>query len=270
MNRYQNLYKTLIPYKQGCFIPFLILGDPFFDMSLKIIDTVINNGADGLELGFPFSDPLADGEIIQKANLRALNSGININACFEMLYTIRKKYNTIPIGLLLYANLIFKFGINKFYSKCSNIGIDSILIADVPMEESIDFRKFAHSNNILSVFICPPDAKKDIIKNVSMYSTGYIYLLSRSGVTGIDKKVIMPPLNLINHLKKLTQVPLIQGFGISHPKQIQKIILSGISGVICGSIIIKLIEDYYKNERKLIKEIICLSHSLKQATKIFN
>ncbi|XBC38419.1 MAG: tryptophan synthase subunit alpha [Buchnera aphidicola (Floraphis choui)] len=268
MNRYQKLYDKLIPFKRGCFIPFIVIGDPSINTFLKIIDTLIENGADGLELGIPFSDPIADGKVVQKANLRAFKSGINVNKCFAVLYEIRKKYSTIPIGLLLYANLIFKFGINNFYLKCSNIGIDSVLIADLPIEESHSFRQCAMINNILQVFVCPPDAKNDIIEKISVYSKGYIYLLSRSGVTGIDDKIIVPPLNLINKLRQLTKTPLIQGFGISNPNQIKQIISSGISGVICGSIIIQLIENYFYNEKKLIKEIKRLSLSLKIAASI--
>ncbi|QCI23564.1 tryptophan synthase subunit alpha [Buchnera aphidicola] len=268
MNRYQKLCKKLIPFKKGCFIPFVVLGDPSIDMSLKIINALIENGADGLELGIPFSDPIADGEIIQKANLRAFNSKINLHKCFDILSEIREKHQTIPIGLLLYSNLIFKFGINKFYLKCYKIGIDSILIADLPIEESYVFRKYAIINNILPVFICPPDAKKNVIKNIAIHSQGYIYLLSRSGVTGINQEIMIPPLSLINKLKKLTKTPLIQGFGVSYPYQIQKIILSGISGVICGSIIAKLIENYFQDDDKLIKEIIFLSKSFKKATII--
>ncbi|XBC42018.1 MAG: tryptophan synthase subunit alpha [Buchnera aphidicola (Kaburagia rhusicola rhusicola)] len=268
MNRYQKLYKTLIPFKHGCFIPFVILGDPSINTSLKIIDILIENGADGLELGIPFSDPLADGKIIQNANLRAFSSGISIYKCFKMLHDIRKKHKTIPIGLLSYANLIFKFGIKDFYLKCSNMDIDSILIADLPIEESYSFRKYAKICHISPVFICPPDAEQNIIKKIAKYSTGYIYLLSRSGVTGIDNEIIVPPLYLINKLKKITNVPIIQGFGISNTKQIKQIILSGISGIICGSIIIQLIEQYCHDEEKLIQKIKNLSLSLKKATKI--
>ncbi|XBC42525.1 MAG: tryptophan synthase subunit alpha [Buchnera aphidicola (Meitanaphis elongallis)] len=268
MNRYQTLYKKLVPFKKGCFIPFVILGDPSIDISLKIVDVLIENGADGLELGIPFSDPLADGKIIQKANLRAFSSGINVVKCLTMLHKIRKKYKTIPIGILSYANLIFQFGINNFYLKCSNINIDSILIADLPIEESYKFRQCAEINNISQVFICPPDAQQDLIEKISMYSTGYIYLLSRSGVTGTDQDIIIPPLNLINQLKRLTNIPIIQGFGISHPKQIKKIILSGVSGVICGSVIIQLIEHYWFDKKKLMEKIKNLSKSLHQSTQI--
>ncbi|XBC41514.1 MAG: tryptophan synthase subunit alpha [Buchnera aphidicola (Nurudea yanoniella)] len=268
MDRYKSLFKQLIPFKKGCFIPFVVLGDPSENMSLKIIDILIEHGADGLELGIPFSDPLADGKIVQKANLRAFHSGITVHKCFEILKIIRKKNEIIPIGLLLYANLIFKFGINKFYLECFKIGIDSVLIADLPIEESLDFRKCAYNNNISTVFICPPDAKKNIIEKISYYSSGYIYLLSRPGVTGINKRISLPSKKLINQFKKLTITPLIQGFGISNPIQIQRIVQSGISGVICGSVIIKLIENYFNNEKKLLKEIKKLSQSFKKATII--
>jgi len=267
-NRYQELNKTLILYKRACFIPFVILGDPSVEISIKIIHTLIQNGADGLELGIPFSDPLADGPIIQKANLRAFKANITIIKCFEILLKLRKLYNKIPIGILTYANLIFQFGIKKFYLKCSQIDIDSVLIADLPIEESLVFRTHALKNNIHPIFICPPNSNNTFLKKISVYSTGYIYLLSRPGVTGINKNLNLPSQNLLKKLKKLTQVPIIQGFGISNSHQIKDIILSGVSGVICGSIIIKIIEDNLNNYKNMIEQIKSLSLTFKRSTII--
>ncbi|AEH39765.1 tryptophan synthase alpha chain [Buchnera aphidicola (Cinara tujafilina)] len=189
-SRYKILLKKLKLNKEGCFIPFIILGDPSIDVSLKIIDVLIQSGVDALELGIPFSDPIADGIIIQKAHLRSFFSKMTVKKCFLMLHIIRKKYPFIPIGLLVYMNIIFSYGISKFYAKCSSIQIDSILIADMPYEESSDIRRTSKKYNIAQVFICPPDAETKIIKKISKYSQGYIYLLSRSGTTGLQKTTI--------------------------------------------------------------------------------
>ncbi len=136
MERYETLFAQLNDRKEGAFVPFVTLGDPGVEQSLSIIDTLIEAGADALELGIPFSDPLADGPTIQSATLRAFAAGVTPGQCFEMLAAIRAKHPTIPIGLLMYANLVFSKGIDEFYAQCEKVGVDSVLVADVPVEES--------------------------------------------------------------------------------------------------------------------------------------
>ncbi len=125
MERYESLFAQLKERKEGAFVPFVTLGDPGIEQSLKIIDTLIEAGADALELGIPFSDPLADGPTIQNATLRAFAAGVTPAQCFEMLALIRQKHPTIPIGLLMYANLVFNKGIDEFYAQCEKVGVDS-------------------------------------------------------------------------------------------------------------------------------------------------
>ncbi|MGL5673707.1 MAG: tryptophan synthase subunit alpha, partial [Plesiomonas shigelloides] len=158
MSRYQTLFQTLGERHEGAFVPFVTLGDPNREQSLAIIDTLIAAGADALELGFPFSDPSADGPTIQGASLRALQSGITPTQCFAMLSEIRARHPQIPIGLLMYANLVYARGIDAFYAACVQSGVDSVLIADVPVEESLPFRVAAQAHSIETIFICPPNA----------------------------------------------------------------------------------------------------------------
>ncbi len=143
MERYETLFAQLKNRQEGAFVPFVTLGDPGPEQSLKIIDALIEGGADALELGIPFSDPLADGPTIQGAALRAFAAGVTPAQCFEMLAAIRQKHPTIPIGLLMYANLVFSPGIDAFYAQCARVGVDSVLVADVPVEESAPFRQAA-------------------------------------------------------------------------------------------------------------------------------
>ena len=253
MERYTKLFNELIIRKEGAFVPFVILGDPNPIISLQIIDTLINAGADALELGIPFSDPLADGPTIQKANLRAFNSGVTINYCFEMLATIRKKYTWIPIGLLTYANLVFNHGLDIFYSLCAKVGIDSVLIADVPLLESFLFRNYALQHKISPIFICPPNADNKLLKNISLYSRAYIYLISRSGVTGSEKRANIPLIKL-------------QGFGISEPIQVRTSLQSGITGVIVGSAIINILEKNLENIPFMLKTLFKYVFEMKAAT----
>lgn len=167
MERYDNAFAQLKARQEGAFVPFVTLGDPGPEQSLKIIDTLIDAGADALELGIPFSDPLADGPTIQNATLRAFAAGVTPSQCFEMLAAIRQKHPTIPIGLLMYANLVFSRGIDAFYAECARVGVDSVLVADVPVEESAPFRQAAMRHNVAPIFICPPNADDDLLRQIA-------------------------------------------------------------------------------------------------------
>lgn len=267
MNRYQKMFKNLSLLREGCFVPFVVIGDPSISVSVKIIEILIQNGADALEIGIPFSDPLADGPIIQNANLRALSQKNNFLKYFQVLSQLRKKYYKLPIGILIYANLIYNQGIKNFYLQCYNSGIDSVLVADVPIEESNIFYTTAQKYNIASIFVCPPDANDFLLHKISLYAQGYIYLLSRFGITGIQQNTPFLSKKFVDKIKKYNSIPLIQGFGISNPIQIKKAISSGISGVICGSVIIGIIEKYLNQESKMIEKITCLTKILKASTK---
>ncbi|QCI17097.1 tryptophan synthase subunit alpha [Buchnera aphidicola (Aphis helianthi)] len=267
MSRYKKMFEKKTLLKEGCFVPFVVIGDPSLNMSIKIIEILIKSGADALELGIPFSDPLADGPIIQKSNLRALSKNYGILKCFEIIQIIRKKYSNIPIGILLYANLIYSQGIKNFYKQCSKYDLDSVLIADVPIEEYSLFYKYANKFNIDSIFICPPDADDNFLSQLSSYARGYIYLLSRPGVTGIEKKTIALSNKFIKNVKKYNNIPLLQGFGIKNSIQIKKSILSGVNGVICGSAIINIIEKNLNKENEILNKIKNFSYKLIQSTK---
>ncbi|CAL4321874.1 Tryptophan synthase alpha chain [Buchnera aphidicola (Eriosoma lanigerum)] len=265
--RYQQLFHNLYLRKEGCFVPFIILGDPTIEISLKIVDILIENGADALELGIPFSDPMADGPIIQNANLRAFKNGITINKCFEMLHIIRTKYSNIPIGLLLYANLAYQMGINQFYKLCKNIEIDSVLFPDVPIQEYSNFLQGSETYNVSPIFMCPPNADDIYLKKLGMHDTSYVYLLSRSGVTGIHNHSNIILNKLVQKCKKIISLPLLQGFGINSPTQIKNILHSGVEGIICGSAIIKIIENYYLNLKKMFNQLKNFIFLLKESTK---
>ena len=211
MERYNQLFERLNSLNQGAFVPFVTLGDPDAETSLKIIDALIEGGADALEIGIPFSDPLADGPTIQNANLRAFKSEITPTICFELLSRIRAKHPTMPIGLLVYANLVFTNGIENFYIRCQKAGVDSVLVADVPMSESKPFREAALAHNIAPIFICPPNGDDALLQQIGEHSRGYTYLLSRAGVTGTEKRAQMP----LTHLISLSNIkPLLHSKGL--------------------------------------------------------
>lgn len=266
MDRYKKLFKRLKNKKEGIFVPFIVLGDPNKQISINIINNLIEAGADALELGIPFSDPLADGPTIQKASLRSLNSGTTIDSCFEIVSFIRNNHSDIPIGILVYANLVFNKGIDNFYSQCQRISIDSILIPDLPVEESKFFLKFSVYYKISQIFVCPPNANDDLIYKISNYSTSYIYLSSRSGITGTENSAHLPLKNLIKKLKKYKSTPILQGFGIYKPEHINLSLKLGVSGSIVGSAIIKIIENNINDVKKMLNEIKSFTRSMKNAT----
>ncbi|MBD2809768.1 tryptophan synthase subunit alpha [Xenorhabdus sp. Vera] len=266
MERYEQLFKKLQNQNQGAFVPFVTLGDPNPDLSLEIIDALIAGGADALELGIPFSDPLADGPTIQNANLRALSSNVTPTLCFELLGKIRAKYPDTPIGLLLYANLVFHNGIDDFYRRCKDAGVDSVLVADVPLSESSPFRSAAMKYGIAPIFICPPNADDNLLREIASFGRGYTYLLSRAGVTGSENRATQPLTHLVNKLNEYHAAPALQGFGISEPEQITAALNSGATGAISGSAIVKIIEDNLHQPNIMLENLTDFVRSMKNAT----
>lgn len=267
MERYENLFAQLKDRKEGTFVPFVTLGDPSVEQSLKIIDTLIEAGADALELGIPFSDPLADGPTIQEATLRAFAAGVTPSQCFEMLALIRQKHPTIPIGLLMYANLVFSKGIDEFYAQCEKVGVDSVLVADVPVEESAPFRAAALRHNIAPIFICPPNADEELLRQIASHGRGYTYLLSRAGVTGAENRAALPLHHLVEKLKAYDAPPSLQGFGISAPEQVTGAIDAGAAGAISGSAIVKIIEKNVAIPEQMLAELKAFVSAMKAATR---
>ncbi|HCB1739839.1 tryptophan synthase subunit alpha [Citrobacter sp. RHBSTW-00696] len=267
MERYENLFAQLKDRKEGAFVPFVTLGDPSVEQSLKIIDTLIEAGADALELGIPFSDPLADGPTIQEATLRAFAAGVTPSQCFEMLALIRQKHPTIPIGLLMYANLVFSKGIDEFYAQCEKVGVDSVLVADVPVEESAPFRAAALRHNIAPIFICPPNADEELLRQIASHGRGYTYLLSRAGVTGAENRAALPLHHLVEKLKAYNAPPSLQGFGISAPEQVTGAIDAGAAGAISGSAIVKIIEKNVAAPEQMLAELKAFVSAMKAATR---
>lgn len=267
MERYNQLFQRLAEKKEGAFVPFVTLGDPSPELSLKIIDTLVAAGADALELGIPFSDPLADGPTIQGATLRAFAAGTTVAQCFDMLAAVRQKYPDLPIGLLMYANLVFSRGIDNFYAQCAAVGVDSVLVADVPVEESAPFRQAAMRHNIAPIFICPPNASDDLLREIASHGRGYTYLLSRAGVTGAENRASQPLQHLIDKLREYHAAPPLQGFGISEPGQVKEAIAAGAAGAISGSAIVKIIERNQNDTATLLSELHKFVSDLKAATR---
>lgn len=267
-DRYKKCFAALKSKNEGAFVPFVMLGDPNLDLSYQIITTLIDNGADALELGIPFSDPIADGLVIQAAAIRALENGATVSRCFDLISNIRKDYPDIPIGLLVYSNLVVGNSIDGFYHQANKAGVDSILVADVPTLESERFIASAKTNDIQPIFIATPNASQSTLEKVAELGEGYTYLLSRAGVTGTETKAEMPVEGIITSLKKFDAPPSLLGFGISSPEQIKQAINSGADGAISGSAVVKIIEKHLDDPNRLTKELGEFISNMKKATNL--
>lgn len=227
------------------FCPFTVIGFPTFKKSLKIVkDYVDGNGASRLfgkanmlELGIPFSDPTADGPVIQKADQIALQKGFTLKKLFPFLKKVRK-FTNIPIGLLTYANPVYRYGIEKFYHHAKNAGANSILIADLSLEESKPFLHASKKYKLDQIFIVSEKTSVSRLKKILKVARGYIYVVSRSDVTGAKKDISKSLSSLIKKIKSHTHLPLIVGFGISKKSHIQKLQKTGANGYIIGSALV--------------------------------
>jgi len=271
--RYQNAFNELKEKNQGAFIPFVTIGDPNAEQSLKVIKSLIDAGADALELGIPFSDPSADGITIQMAALRALKSGINTDICIDILKKVREYAPQIPIGLLLYGNLVFARGIDNFYRDMGAAGVDSVLIADLPLRESLPFREAALKHGVDPIFIAPPNASDETLREVASFSRGYTYVLSRAGVTGVDaiatkqqQNTTLTANKLIDNLNDYRAAPPVLGFGISTPEQVKEALAAGAAGAISGSAVVKIIENNLTDDKVMLNELMSFISKMKAAT----
>ncbi|TYK65515.1 tryptophan synthase subunit alpha [Colwellia echini] len=271
--RYQASFAALKEKNEKAFIPFVMIGDPNAEQSFAVIKSLIDAGADALELGIPFSDPSADGLTIQHAALRALGEGMTPDTCIDILKQVREYAPQIPIGLLLYGNLVFARGIDKFYKDMSEAGVDSVLIADVPIRESEPFKAAALKYGVAPIFIAPPNASDDTLRAVSSLSRGYTYVLSRAGVTGVDtpetpKNTVTSTANqLIETLNKYNAAPPVIGFGISTPQQVKEALNAGALGAISGSAVVKVIENNLNDHEKMLTEMSHFISEMKAATR---
>lgn len=226
------------------FIPFITAGDPTISISLDIIRLLPKAGADLIEIGMPFSDPMADGKIIQASSLRALKQGITINKILEMITIFRKENIKTPVVLMGYFNPIYNFGIDKFLSECKESGVDGLIIVDLPYEHDNELCIPAKKKGIDFIRLVAPTTTNERMPLLLNQSSGFVYCISLSGITGSKQADIEVINRTITRIKKSTNLPIAIGFGIKTPEQAGKISLSAEATVI-GSIIVEKINEIY-------------------------
>jgi tryptophan synthase alpha chain len=239
MGIYQNLFSGL---NHAALIPFFVIGDPDEETSFELIKTAIDAGADVLELGIPFSDPVADGPTIQKADIRAMKAGMTPQKAIDFIKRITD-YRPIPIGLLVYYNLIYQYGVERFFEAFKQAGGTSVLVADLSIDDAEEIAPAAKAAGLETVFMVTPNTSDERIQKVAESTTGFIYTVSLLGTTGQRSGLSDLVKPLIERLKSLTEKPICVGFGISTAEHARAIAQAGADGVIIGSRIIKFIED---------------------------
>jgi tryptophan synthase alpha chain len=264
MKRYKETFSQLHESKRAALIPFFVIGDPDFDTGLSIVKSAMDSGADILELGIPFSDPIADGPTIQKADIRAERGGMNVEKALEFIKTI-KAYKDIPVGLLMYYNLVYQYGLEKFFKDFRAAGVNSVLVADLSIDDAEEIYPSATSEGLDTVFMVTPNTNEERMKLIASKTTGFIYTVSVLGVTGSRERLSERVEGLIGKLKKLTAVPVCVGFGISKPEHAVTVASAGADGVIIGSKLVGIIEENLTDKEKMLNQISTFLSSVRNA-----
>ena len=264
MSRIKEKFEELEKRNEKALISYIMLGFPNEKATMSTIRGLVKGGADIIELGFPFSDPLADGPVIQNASTISLEKGTNISKFFNIVKKIRKETD-IPLVLMTYTNILHHMGYQKFIKNAKKVGIDGFILPDMSIEESKDYLKAA-KNNSDTIFLISPNTSKTRIEKIAKASTGFLYLVAVFGTTGVKTGIKNYTLKAIKNVKKQTKgkIPIGIGFGVSTPEDVKKYIKAGADAVIVGSAYLKLIER--TKQQNLESKITSFTKSLKKQT----
>lgn len=244
---------------QKAFIAFITCGDPDLETTAACVRAAVAGGADLIELGIPFSDPTAEGPVIQGANLRALTGGVTTDKIFELVRNLRRDVD-VPMVFMTYANVVFSYGAERFFSICQEIGIDGIILPDLPYEEKEEFLTLCHTYGVDLISLVAPTSENRIAM-IAKEAEGFLYVVSSLGVTGTRSEIKTDLESIVEVVRRNTDIPCAIGFGISTPEQAAR--MAGIAdGAIVGSAIIKLIEKYGKEAPAYVKAYV---KSMKEA-----
>ncbi|PKP54397.1 MAG: tryptophan synthase subunit alpha [Candidatus Altiarchaeales archaeon HGW-Altiarchaeales-3] len=264
----QEKFNELKKAGELAFMPYIAAGDPDKKTTIKILNALIECGADIIELGMPFSDPIADGPTIQKASERALNAGMNTDIYFEICKKVNSTNTRVPVIAMTYYNIILHYGLEKFSKNCSESGIYGIIVPDLPVEESEPLLKACKKYNINLIFLIAQTTTDERIEKIIEHADGFLYLVSVLGVTGARSEIDAMANELVIRVKNKTNIPLCLGFGISKPSQVEEFKSnSELSGVIVGSAIVNIIEKNLSNPEMMLAELENFVRQMKTATR---
>ena len=263
MNRKDKKFKELKKQKKKAFIAYITAGDPSLSMTRRIVLALEDSEVDIIELGIPFSDPLADGPTIQAASHRALLKGITLKKTFSSVGALRKATD-VPIVFMTYYNPVLRYGIGNFVKSCKKTGVDGVIIPDLPFEEASELIKDSKKAGLATIFLVAPTSTRARIGNIVKNSTGFVYYVSLTGVTGTRSKLPAEVTSNVRSIKSLTKKPVAVGFGVSSSQQARDI-SKVADGVIVGSAIVKIIGKHQKNSEMLISEVSSFAKTLAKA-----
>jgi tryptophan synthase alpha chain len=268
MSAIQEVYHKAMQQGDGVLIGYIMAGDPSPELTPQIADALINGGVDILELGLPFSDPIADGPTIQAAGVRALAAGTTPLKVLEIAKQIKQTHN-VPIVVMTYYNPVFRIGVDKFIGLAKEHLVDGFIIPDLPVEEAADYRKAAEAHGLDTIFLATPSTTNERLNKIVACSSGFLYLVSHYGVTGAKTKVEDSTVQLIKRVLPFTagKIPLAVGFGISKPEHVERVIAAGADAAIVGSAFIKIVEKNSQNTSTMLNELSAAAQALKSATK---
>jgi tryptophan synthase alpha chain len=268
-NRIDKKFKELKSMNQKALICYVVAGYPDIRASENIIASLINGGADIIEIGIPFSDPIADGSTIQDAIQNSLVSGTTPDMCLELASRIRKSFPDIPLIIMTYSNILFRKGYIQFAQQAKKSGIDGLIIPDIPIEEAKEYIDAVKRTGMSTIFLVSPNTSEKRLKIISKVCTGFLYVISIFGTTGERKGFDEYTIQSIKRVKKVISdnLPLAVGFGISNPQHVRYMINAGADGVIIGSAIIKKIKEI-ENKELLLNILNKFAYEMKNSCKI--
>ena len=249
MNRIQKAFDE----KKKVFIGFVTAGDPNLALTKELVMAMVEGGAGLIEFGIPFSDPVAEGEVIQRADLRALAAGTTTDKIFDLVSEVRKE-TQVPLVFLTYANPIYAYGAEKFFMRCEESGVDGVIIPDIPYEEREEMRPYSEPHHVALVPLIAPTSK-DRIQKIAKDAQGYVYVVSSLGVTGVRSNITTDIDGIVTEVRKATELPVAVGFGIATPEQAYKMAKAS-DGAIVGSAIEKIVEKYGNESPKYVCEYV--------------
>ena len=270
MREISQTFLRLKERNEGALIAYVTAGDPEPSLTLDIVEALVAGGTDIVELGIPFSDPIADGPTIQAATLRALRSGTTPRKVLQIVEDIKSELN-VPLVILSYYNPIFKMGLKRFFESASSSGVDGIIVPDLPVEEASDYKKTAEAYEVDTIFLASPSTSNERLKKILEFTSGFLYLVSLFGVTGARERIQELTIKLIRRTVQVTSsagIPLAVGFGISKPEHVRALMKNGADAAIVGSGFVRIIERNQRNRdtERLLNEITMYASKLKEAT----
>jgi tryptophan synthase alpha chain len=268
MNAIKQVFQKNKAEGNGCLIGYITAGDPTPQATVKIADALIRGGVDILELGLPFSDPIADGPTIQAASLRALHAGTTPLKVLQIAAEIKSRHD-VPIVVMTYYNPVFHLGLHRFLGAAKAHGVDGFIVPDLPVEEAAEYRQAAKGKGLDTIFLAAPSTSKERLTKIVNASSGFLYLVSRFGVTGAKSSVENSTVQLIKRVSPFTvgKIPLAVGFGISKPEHVQRVIGAGADAAIVGSAFINIIQENSNNTTDMLNKLEATAETLKTATK---